>query len=182
MTITKGEIRVFLKANKVQALTNLNTEYEPLIKEAALEITNKFKGNVESIKSLAASLYAEIDVLYKEMAKDINIGCDDYKINGLWEAEKLCETNWEHSIIKAMTVNNKFKQLKYEFNQKQDEIKGEYEKLDRMIARTNSTKQILTSLEALGFDTTKIEASKRQNALLVINADKDKLFYPNKQN
>ena len=116
------------------------------------------------------------------MQKDENIGCEKYSQPGLYDAEKLDSKDWEYAVISTMTVNNKYKQLKYELCQKQDEIQAEYSKLERMITRTNSTKQILTSLEALGFDTTKIEASKRQNALLVINADKDKLFYPNKQN
>ena len=182
MSITKGEIRGFLKANRLKALSNLNSEYEPLVEDARKEIIKKFESDISNIKTLASHLHFEIDNLYKKMHKDENIGCEKYSQPGLYDAEKLDSKDWEYAVISTMTVNNKYKQLKYELCQKQDEIQAEYSKLERMITRTNSTKQILTSLEALGFDTTKIEATKRQNALLVINADKDKLFYPNKQN
>lgn len=180
MAITKNEIRDFLQSCKVQALNNLKAEYEPLIDSAAEEITSKFQDNINRIEVLASSLYTEIDTLYKKMANDANVGCDEYSISGLWEAEKLDNKDWKIRIVKAMSVNNKYKQLKYEYSEKYKDIKNEYDKLGRMITKTNSIKQILTSLEALGFDTTKIESNNRQNALLVVNADKDKLFYPNK--
>lgn len=180
MAITKNEIREFLKSCKNQALNNLKAEYEPLINSAAEEIISKFQDNINRIEVLASSLYTEIDTLYKKMEQDANVGCNDYNINGLWDAENLSNIKWEHSILNAMTVNNKYKQLEYEYSEKDKDIKNEYGKLDRMITKTNSIKQILTSLEALGFDTTKIESNNRQNALLVVNADKDKLFYPNK--
>lgn len=180
MAITKNEIREFLKSCKNQALNNLKAEYEPLINSAAEEITSKFQDNINRIEVLASSLYTEIDTLYKKMAQDTNVGCNDYHTNGLWDAESLANTKWKYSIVNAMTVNNKYKQLKYEYSEKDKDIKNEYGKLDRMITKTNSIKQILTSLEALGFDATKIESNNRQNALLVVNADKDKLFYPNK--
>ena len=180
MKISKSDIRGFLEANKLQALTNLNAEYEPLIQEARKEIIKKFESSITDIKTLASRLHFEIDNLYKEMEKDSDIGCQQYSRPMLRDARDIDEKDWEKVIIRTMTVHNKYKQLDCEFSEKEYDIQNEYGKLDRMITKTNSIKQILTSLEALGFDTTKIESNNRQNALLVVNADKDKLFYPNK--